>query len=69
MAESEANQKYLCMEWDLMNVIGGKVEYVEGNKEPICTIENMEELRLVAKQLKVVARAYPEDKMLLVDGL
>lgn len=61
LVDSEENQKYLCVEpYDLMDAIGGKVDYIEGNAEPVCTIENMEEFRVVAKQLKVMARTTPD---------
>ena len=46
LADGE-NQKYLCMEGgELMNAIGGRVEY---KGEKVCTIENMDVLRLVDK--------------------
>ena len=61
LVDSEENQKYLCVEpYGFMDAIGGKVDYIEGNAEPVCTIENMEEFRVVAKQLKVMARTTPD---------
>ena len=70
LADSEENQKYLCMEgFDFMRVIGGSVEFVQGNAQPVCKIEKMDEFRVVAKHLRVMARAVPEAKMILVDGL